>query len=98
MGDAGDALTVVKSSPPGSIFAAAARTRNEGASRPWHARAGEDRAMRVAVATVAAPWGVLHIAASGRGLLALEHLASDEDFFAGLERRLGSRAIQAVSA
>ena len=44
---------------------------------------------RIVSTVVAAPWGPIHVAASGRGLVAMEHLASDEDFLAGLVRRFG---------
>jgi len=43
----------------------------------------------IATAVVAAPWGPLHVAASGRGLVAMEHLVSDEEFDASLGRRFG---------
>jgi methylated-DNA-[protein]-cysteine S-methyltransferase len=52
--------------------------------------------VRIAVDTVPAPWGLIHLAASDRGVVALEHLASDEDFLAALERRFGPETAQLV--
>jgi O-6-methylguanine DNA methyltransferase len=45
----------------------------------------------IATAVVAAPWGPIHVAASEHGLVAIEHLVSDEEFEAGLQRRFGRR-------
>src|SRR5437867_2713991 len=41
----------------------------------------------VAYAVVAAPWGPIHVAATERGLVALELLTPTEVFLARLERR-----------
>jgi methylated-DNA-[protein]-cysteine S-methyltransferase len=42
----------------------------------------------VSVAAVAAPWGPVHIAATSRGVVALEILAPRDEFVERLERRL----------
>lgn len=42
------------------------------------------------VAAVAAPWGPIHLATTGRAVVALELLAPRESFVARLERRLGT--------
>jgi O-6-methylguanine DNA methyltransferase len=43
----------------------------------------------IATAVVPAPWGPLRVAASRRGLVAMEHLVSDGEFEASLARRFG---------
>jgi O-6-methylguanine DNA methyltransferase len=47
----------------------------------------------LALAVVDAPWGPIHVAASRRGIVAMEHLSSDEDVVAALEHRFGRIAI-----
>jgi methylated-DNA-[protein]-cysteine S-methyltransferase len=44
----------------------------------------------VAWTTVAAPWGPIHLAASDRGLVAVEIMAPPDGFVARLERRFGA--------
>jgi O-6-methylguanine DNA methyltransferase len=43
-------------------------------------------------AVVAAPWGPIHVAASARGIGALQQLVSDDEFAADLARRFGPAA------
>ena len=43
----------------------------------------------ILAATLAAPWGPIHVAASARGVVAVELLTTREAFAEGLERRLG---------
>ena len=43
----------------------------------------------VLATTVSAPWGVVHLAASGRGIVALEMTSTREAFVEHLERRFG---------
>jgi methylated-DNA-[protein]-cysteine S-methyltransferase len=52
----------------------------------------------VVTAAVAAPWGPIRLAATGRGLVALEQLTSSEEFAARLERRFGRPPIDLDSA
>jgi methylated-DNA-[protein]-cysteine S-methyltransferase len=62
-------------------------------------------APRIAAAAVPAPWGIIHVAASSRGVVACESLTPWEPFVDGLERRFqttvapgGSRTLaQAVA-
>jgi O-6-methylguanine DNA methyltransferase len=51
----------------------------------------------IATAIVDAPWGPIHLAASARGLVAMEHLSTNEDFLAALEHRFGHVAIGAAA-
>jgi len=44
---------------------------------------------QVVSTSVAAPWGPIHLAASSRGLVALDQLTSGEEFAARLEARFG---------
>ena len=44
----------------------------------------------IAAAAEEAPWGPIHIAATERGLAALELMTTREAFEAGLERRYGT--------
>lgn len=46
---------------------------------------------------VPAPWGPLQVAASERGLVALEQLVTGEEFAARLERRFGAAALRSGS-
>jgi hypothetical protein len=41
---------------------------------------------------VAAPWGPIHLAASARGMVAIQQLVSDGEFAADLARRFGRTA------
>jgi methylated-DNA-[protein]-cysteine S-methyltransferase len=43
------------------------------------------------LAVVAAPWGPVHVAATDRGVVAVENLATTDDFVQRLERRLRGR-------
>ncbi|HSO30174.1 MAG TPA: MGMT family protein [Candidatus Sulfomarinibacteraceae bacterium] len=43
----------------------------------------------ILAATLAAPWGPIHVAASDRGIVAVELLTTREAFADGLQRRLG---------
>lgn len=52
----------------------------------------------IVTTTVAAPWGPIHLAASSRGLVAMEQLVSGEEFAARLERRFGAPPIDIGSA
>jgi O-6-methylguanine DNA methyltransferase len=56
----------------------------------WH-----PRSVPIVTATVAAPWGPIHVAASDRGVVAMEQLVSDEQFDAHLRRRFPREAISA---
>ena len=58
------------------------------------------RATRAAVGTIGAafvlepaPWGVLHIAATTRGIVAIELISETGEFMANLSRRLGSTVV-----
>ena len=46
----------------------------------------------IAIGVVASPWGPIHVAASAGGLVAMEHLVSDQEFDADLRRRFGRLA------
>ncbi len=48
---------------------------------------------QVVVASIAAPWGPVRLAATGRGLAALDQLVSQDAFVERLERRFGSTPI-----
>ena len=50
--------------------------------------------MGIARRVVDTPWGPVRVAASERGVVAMEQLFSDEAFDAGLERRFGARALE----
>jgi methylated-DNA-[protein]-cysteine S-methyltransferase len=52
----------------------------------------------VVTAAVAAPWGPLRLAATRRGLVAVEQLTSAEEFAARLERRFGMQPIDVREA
>ena len=56
----------------------------------WHARS-----VPIVTATVAAPWGPIHVAAGDRGIVAMEQLVSDEPFDAQLRRRFPRDGISA---
>ena len=56
-----------------------------------HERAG------VVATSVAAPWGPVHVAATARGIVAVELMTTREAFTIGLERRLG-RPIRWIDA
>jgi methylated-DNA-[protein]-cysteine S-methyltransferase len=43
--------------------------------------------------SVPGPWGPIHVAASGSGIVAIDILAPPEEFLAELERRFGPRAL-----
>jgi methylated-DNA-[protein]-cysteine S-methyltransferase len=45
---------------------------------------------QLAIGSVAAPWGPLRVAASERGIVAVEQLVTEDDFRARLERRFGA--------
>jgi methylated-DNA-[protein]-cysteine S-methyltransferase len=49
--------------------------------------------MDVGFAIVAAPWGPIHVAATGAGVVALELLTPTDRFIAGLERRLHAEVL-----
>lgn len=51
----------------------------------------------IAATVFAAPWGPVHLAASARGVVAIEVMTTREAFTAGLERRLG-RSVRWVDA
>lgn len=51
----------------------------------WHARD-----VTIVTGTVAAPWGPIRVAASDRGVVAIEQLVTDEEFVARLEGRFGA--------
>ena len=50
---------------------------------------------RIVIASFAAPWGPIRLAASSRGLVAVEQLTSAEEFDARLEGRFGMPPISA---
>ena len=50
---------------------------------------------RVRAATVDAPWGAVHLAATARGVAAIELMALPDDFLAGLARRFGGSVMWA---
>ena len=50
--------------------------------------------MVIAFGIVPAPWGPIHVAASERGIVALEQLVSDEAFEADLARRFGMALVR----
>jgi methylated-DNA-[protein]-cysteine S-methyltransferase len=52
----------------------------------------------VVTAAVAAPWGPLRLAATARGLVAVEQLTSAEEFAARLERRFGRSPVDLDAA
>jgi len=52
----------------------------------------------VLTASVAAPWGPVHLAATSRGLVAVDQLTSPEEFAARLETRFGRPAVGLVAA
>ena len=52
--------------------------------------------MPIVTATVAAPWGPIHVAAGDRGIVAMEQLVSAEDFAAQLRRRFPRDGISAA--
>jgi O-6-methylguanine DNA methyltransferase len=49
----------------------------------------------LSIGTSAAPWGPVRVAASDRGLVAMENLVSEEDFLARLASRFGGAALAA---
>jgi len=53
--------------------------------------------MTLGIATIAAPWGAIHVAASERGVVAMQQLVADEAFAADLARRYGSDAFAAAN-
>jgi O-6-methylguanine DNA methyltransferase len=50
--------------------------------------------IRIGVAD--APWGAVYVAASDRGVVAIEQLVTREEFVARLERRFGSAALESA--
>ncbi len=48
--------------------------------------------------SIPGPWGPFHLAATERGVVAVEWLTSEEAFEAGLARRLGSPVVKAAGA
>jgi methylated-DNA-[protein]-cysteine S-methyltransferase len=52
----------------------------------------------VLTASVAAPWGPVHLAATSRGLVAVDQLTSAEEFAAGLESRFGQPPVEDAGA
>lgn len=50
----------------------------------------------VVTTAVAAPWGPIHLAATSRGLVAVDQLTSAEEFAARLAERFGRPAIEAA--
>lgn len=60
-------------------------------------RSGPDDRARVVATTVAAPWGPVHLAATARGIAAVELMTTHDAFAAGLGRRLRAR-IQWIAA
>lgn len=53
---------------------------------------------RVVTASFAAPWGPIRLAATSRGLVALEQLTAEDEFAARLTRRFGSSPMTADGA
>jgi methylated-DNA-[protein]-cysteine S-methyltransferase len=53
---------------------------------------------RVIVASVAAPWGPIRLAATGRGIAAVDQLTSAEEFASRLRDRFGAAPIEAGHA
>jgi methylated-DNA-[protein]-cysteine S-methyltransferase len=53
---------------------------------------------RVVVASVAAPWGPIRLAATARGLAAVDQLTSAQDFAERLRERFGAPPVEAVEA
>ncbi len=49
----------------------------------------------LAIGSLAAPWGPVCVAASERGIVAMENLVTPEDFVARLARRFGTAALAA---
>ncbi len=68
-------------------------------ARPAGAAAASDTSSAAAPGIVAAfsrepaPWGTIHVAASGEGLVAVELVAETDEFVAGLSRRLGGTVV-----
>jgi methylated-DNA-[protein]-cysteine S-methyltransferase len=52
----------------------------------------------IVVASVAAPWGPIRVAASGRGIVAIDQLVSADAFLDRLERRFRSRPLELADA
>ncbi len=52
----------------------------------------------VLTASVAAPWGPIRLAATARGLVAVDQLTSAEEFAARLDERFGGPAVEATAA
>ena len=48
--------------------------------------------MAILTGTAATPWGPVRVAASDRGVVAMENLVSEEEFLTGLDRRFVRRA------
>src|SRR6185437_13970392 len=53
---------------------------------------------QVAIDSVAAPWGPIRLAASSRGLVAVDQLTSAEEFAARLEARFGGPPVERTFA
>jgi methylated-DNA-[protein]-cysteine S-methyltransferase len=53
---------------------------------------------RVVTGSFAAPWGPIRLAATSRGLVALEQLTGEDEFVARLARRFGSISVDADGA
>ena len=51
----------------------------------------------VVIATVAAPWGPIRLAATSRGLVAVDQLTSAEEFAARLQERFGRPPLEAAA-
>jgi hypothetical protein len=52
----------------------------------------------IVVASVAAPWGPIRVAASGRGIVAIDQLVSADAFLDRLERRFRSHPLELADA
>jgi len=59
---------------------------------------GRDDAVAAVWATVASPWGPVHVAVSRRGVVAVSWLGEPGDLAAGLARRLGGRPLEVAGA
>src|SRR5437773_2189823 len=53
---------------------------------------------RIVIASVAAPWGPIRLAATARGLAAVDQLTSAEEFAGRLRERFGAPPIEAAEA
>src|SRR5215207_6451320 len=53
---------------------------------------------RLVATSVTAPWGPIHVAASDRGIVAIDQLVGAEEFQARLERRFGGHPLELADA